>query len=98
MHLGSRDDNKLHHHKFHPSDNPLNNDRLSLTPQCIKKNEEAFKKEKGIIMFDPPICTTNDLETCFRVFTDLGMKCYLPVTRPNIQENPPPLTPDNNLF
>ena len=41
--------------KFSPTSSKLNNDRLSLTPQHIKKNEEERKKENGIITFNPSI-------------------------------------------
>ena len=76
--------------KFPPSDDPLNNDRLSLTPHHFKENEEAIKKEKGTIIFNPSIHTMNDLEACFRIFSDSEMKCYIPATRPVPQERPPP--------
>ena len=72
--------------KFSPTSSKLNNDRLSLTPQHIKKNEEERKKENRIITFNPSIQMTPKLEDCFRVFTDPEAKSLLPATRPMNKE------------
>lgn len=77
--------------KFRPSNNPLNADGLSLTPQRLRDNEDA-KKEDGIITFNPSIRTTANLEACFRVFTDPDAKCRTPATRPIAPNHQPPRT------